>query len=326
MSGISGVTSTSAVTMQAPWGASYDLAVGWTEVGGERRLLAVLGSADLAALDTDELFHLAPAARPASLALQPGLPAALELRPDDALDDVPEGESAAAWLLARPDRLATDRWFVAALSQPDAGTPVRVRTLWDYADAVGPDADPTATVDAATRFLTDEHPELFGGLAETGGLSALLGTVLGTPPEVDPLPSFEALLVASEAEFTRLESGTLAFPASGRWGSWICLAETSRFAGSLVLYGLLPMEVDLARLTDAWELVGRFNADRVTGTVQLDAATGRTVLRTSLILDTAPSRAVLKRALDLNIEAMDEALPVFERFAAGASVAAALAD
>lgn len=331
------MSGTGHVTMAAPSGARYDLAVAWADAVGsddaerEPRLRAVLGPADLAALEADELFHLVPTARPAGLALVPGRSVVLELRPDEPVEDVPG--SAADWLLAHPDRLSTDRWFLAALGQPDADHPDLATTLWGYTDAVGPETDPAVVLDAGTRFLAEQHPELVAGLGGVAGLQALVGAVLGTPtamddtpPAVDPLPAFQAMLADAEVEVQHLDDGAaLAFPVQGSWGTWICLAEVSQLAGSLVLYGLLPMEVEAERLGAAWELAGRFNADRPTGTVQIDAANGRTVVRTSLIVEAVPSRTTLRRLLDLNIEAMEEALPVFERFAAGASVAAALA-
>lgn len=312
----------------APSGATYELAVEWLDSAGDRRLRATTSAADLRALDEDELFHLSAVARPAELRLDAQWPAILELRTDasDPIDGN-ASDSAADWLAAHPDRCRTDRWFVTRIAQPDADPAVDAVTLWHYVTAAAPDTDPRQALDEGAQFLREQHPEFAPYLDAGGGIESLFATLLGESNAVDPLPRFYAELVEAGFAPEWTESGdAFAFGVEGDSGRWVCLAETRPSVSGLVLYALLPVDLPQERRPEVYELIGRWNLEQAVSTLDLEPDEGQLLVRTALVVDGMPTTNVLRRLLALNVEAADEALPILERFAAGADVADALAE
>jgi hypothetical protein len=306
------------VVFRAPSGAAYRAVARWAGAGPERRLEIELAAPEVVALDRDRLFHLVEAARPAGLRLDHSAPAILQLRAGPGLLPAHNGgdESTAvtSWFVADARRGRTDAWFVTRVAQPAAHPPQVATTLWAYLDPPGdPErTDPVDTAQAALAFLRAEHPEL---AEQADGVGRLLD-LLGPPPPPDPhdtLARLAALLTESGAEPVPLDDGTgLRFAMRGESGNWPCLAQSSA-SGALILYGIHPAAVPAARLTQAYEAIGRWNSDQLIGSLDLDPGSGRIVLRVALLLDSAPpSAALLRRTLDATLDAMDDARPVLE--------------
>lgn len=316
------------VPFAAPSGATYELAVEWLDSADDRRLRATMAAADLRALDADELFHLSAVARPAELRLDAQWPATLELR-TDATDpiDGETAESAADWLAAHPDRCRTHRWFVTRITQPEADPAVDAVTLWHYVTAVAPDTDPREALDAGAQFLREQHPEFAPYLDAGGGIESLFATLLGESNAVDPLPRLYATLVEAGFAPEWTERGdAFAFGVEGDSGRWVCLAEFRPSVSGLVLYALLPIELARDRQAEVYELIGRWNLEQPVSTLDLEPDEGQLLVRTALVVDGVPTANALRRLLALNVEAADGALPLLERFAAGATVSDALTE
>jgi hypothetical protein len=306
--------------MRAPSGAEYALGV---RRSGDR-LLAVLDPGDLDALERDELFHLVAMARPAQLKLDTALPATLELRLATELGAAGPSEPIDEWLAGDPRRSLCDAWFVARIVQPDAVPPLDARTLWDYVSTTSEDLDPGELTRAVASFLREQHPELS---EYADGVEQVLGAAFG--PEVVPdgssaMPLLARVLTEGGAEPMPSVDGTgLSFRVEGDSGTWLCVAESSADA-ALIVYAVFADVIAEERRAEACELLCRWNSEQLVGNLDLDAASGRIVLRTSLLLDDRPpSATVLRRLLDASLAAMDDALPMLTRFAAGASAVVA---
>jgi hypothetical protein len=304
------------VRMRAPSGAEYALAVRWSA----DRLLAVLDPGDLDALERDELFHLVAMARPADLTFDPALSATLELRPATELDTAGPREPIDDWLAGDPRRSLCDAWFVARIAQPDAVPPLDARTLWDYVSTPSQDLEPAELTRAVASFLREQHPELS---EYADGVEQILGAAFG--PEVGPdgasaMPLLARVLSDGGAEPMPSVDGTgLSFRVEGDSGTWLCVAESSADA-ALIVYAVFADLIAEERRAEACELLCRWNSEQLVGSLDLDPAVGRIVLRTPLLLDDRPpSATVLRRLLDVSLAGMDDALPMLTRFAAGAS-------
>ncbi|MDT4958219.1 MAG: putative bacterial sensory transduction regulator [Pseudonocardiales bacterium] len=306
--------------MRAPSGAEYALGV---RRSGDR-LLAVLDPGDLDALERDELFHLVAMARPAQLKLDAALPATLELRLATELGAAGPSEPIDEWLAGDPRRSLCDAWFVARIAQLDAVPPLDARTLWDYVSTTSEDLDPGELTRAVASFLREQHPELS---EYADGVEQVLGAAFG--PEVVPdgssaMPLLARVLTEGGAEPMPSVDGTgLSFRVEGDSGTWLCVAESSADA-ALIVYAVFADVIAEERRAEACELLCRWNSEQLVGSLDLDAASGRIVLRTSLLLDDRPpSATVLRRLLDASLAGMDDALSMLTRFTAGASAVVA---